>query len=443
MPFLRDSSASRIEVLVNAENNLSIRVPYKNSTGNKWGRFDFTPDSDGVILLKGGEHRQVTEAEKGEKNYDSVTGTWSTSDPNHYAIVAGATMTITFTGSGFVFNSYADTRGGMWRFVIDSTYTVDISVWRAAAVIAEQTVIMGLEEKAHTVVATFLGDDPSHVPSGGAGTGRGWAYYDGNLSRQWKTIAYHGYTDTQLKQSLYPTSNKEFAISCRPSGSEENYKFIPYHTDSVSTITAQSVVIDARTIADWGAEPAYYQYADEVVITQTCKGFHPSDIVNELIQYEIIFTVNTNGVFIRVKIDFISDTQISSGFTIMLPVYTAFGKRMVTNRGIRYWTTATDGSVTYISTPLKGVTFFDPAADYVVTMNYYLYNNVARLGQSGTPELPNTPYYIQHRDANLQKLYTWAWHLTTVSAGASLSYGADIMIGEIPNANSVLPNKGY
>jgi hypothetical protein len=65
-------------------------------------------------------------------------------------------------------------QGGIWEILVDGTNKVTVSTWAKTAVNKTTPLYRGLTQGAHTIVATFKGDDPDHKPSGGTNTSRGW-----------------------------------------------------------------------------------------------------------------------------------------------------------------------------------------------------------------------------------------------------------------------------
>ncbi|UNC91703.1 hypothetical protein [Candidatus Contubernalis alkaliaceticus] len=112
-----------------------------------------------------------------QRDMDSRTGNWILAHaPNSHTSEVGATMTITFTGTEIGFRHYADNRGGVWEFVIDcdTENKVQISTWRSSGTQDQyKQIFLDLAYEEHTLVGTFIGDDPENPPEGG--TSRGWA----------------------------------------------------------------------------------------------------------------------------------------------------------------------------------------------------------------------------------------------------------------------------
>jgi hypothetical protein len=176
-----------------------------------------------------------------KSNTTNRTGTWVLDyPPNYYATVVGATFSASVKGEKITFAHFSDPRGGIWEFVVDgdTANKVTISTWAAVGTYDVEDVIKtGLDPNVvHTVVATFKGDDPAHVPSTGAGTSRGWATNQTNTTTQGTMVYYpiNGYIQSNKNDAtlLNDDSNKEFAITIKAPG-KSGY-FVPEHTAPVA-----------------------------------------------------------------------------------------------------------------------------------------------------------------------------------------------------------------
>ncbi|MCM3792511.1 phage tail protein [Priestia megaterium] len=111
-------------------------------------------------------------------NFTSRTGTWAdTVDPYWYTDQVGSTFTFTYTGTGVRFFYWADTNGGIWELKLDGVKIATVSTWNDTQGIKSSDLFRDATEGSHTIVATFKGDDPKHVPSSGKGKGKGWVRY--------------------------------------------------------------------------------------------------------------------------------------------------------------------------------------------------------------------------------------------------------------------------
>jgi len=101
----------------------------------------------------------------------------------------GATFKFTFTGTGFSFDTLAHFLGGEWEFSIDGTENKTISTYKDV-VAAEQTyeVIRGLEDKTHSVVATFKGKDSNNPNTKGTNVNPHNYLLNGNIIKVYRKL---------------------------------------------------------------------------------------------------------------------------------------------------------------------------------------------------------------------------------------------------------------
>ncbi|MGZ0131894.1 prophage endopeptidase tail family protein [Priestia megaterium] len=113
---------------------------------------------------------------KGEsKNLESLTGTWDDkTDPYWYTDQVGATFKMMWYGTGIRFWYLQDPSGGQWEFKLDGDQTATLSTWGKTTEVKSIQLFIDANEQAHTIVATFKGDDSKNTPSTGKGKSRGW-----------------------------------------------------------------------------------------------------------------------------------------------------------------------------------------------------------------------------------------------------------------------------
>lgn len=117
--------------------------------------------------------------------YASKTGTYYTEPGlNQLATeTVGATFKFTFTGTGFNFNTILTFLGGKWTFTVDGEKSVQISTYKD---VTEEhktiEIIRDLENKSHSVVATFKGKDSENPYTTGTGAPNAIGYLkSGNI----------------------------------------------------------------------------------------------------------------------------------------------------------------------------------------------------------------------------------------------------------------------
>lgn len=111
--------------------------------------------------------------------YTSRTGTWY-QEPglNQPATdVVGSTFTVNFSGTGLTFETIAHFLGGIWEFKVDGAKSKRISTYKdVTSETRTYEVYRGLDDGAHTVVATFKGNDTNNPYTKGSGAPEAYNY---------------------------------------------------------------------------------------------------------------------------------------------------------------------------------------------------------------------------------------------------------------------------
>ncbi|MGD6977534.1 phage tail protein [Bacillus altitudinis] len=128
------------------------------------------------------------------KSYDSKSAKWKTnSDLNAmYAEDVGQTFSFTFKGTGFSVKLIKEKLGGKITFNIDKktnkTFTTYKDTGKESHVVETVDVIRGLEDKEHTVVATFKGKDTKNPNTKKMKTGFRVSVPNGNFIGLYRTF---------------------------------------------------------------------------------------------------------------------------------------------------------------------------------------------------------------------------------------------------------------
>ncbi|MDF2718901.1 MAG: hypothetical protein K0R28_5826 [Paenibacillus sp.] len=452
-----NETATVLYAQVTGNRGVDVMIPFK---GKRSAHYSLAkdPNDDFIKLMSGAVCSIETDyLPTGALDYSSKTGTWVTGfPPNDYTTQTGATFTFTFDGTGFDFQHFTDNRGGVWEFSVDGTVVSTLSTHidaipssRVASNVALQPVIRGLADGSHTVSAVFKGDDPSHPPSGGAGTSRGWvrnaANYANKDDKNRTAIVYGPSLSTRtvkLFDVLHSWSNKEFALNVKPTGTSLASHWLPEHVN-VPTVFAvsQRIYFDDAEITDWTPDPAI-RPVKSVRIVQQMLGKHPNDPANPLAEIECVHTVSASGVSVKAKIKWLRAVTISAGYGMMFPVAGPFAAKLATSRGNRYDATATNGSTTDLTENdqassyafVHGSTGTNGESDTVVAMTVHDIAKTFRYGQPGRRG-SGSIVWLQHRDAAMQKLYPQAFEQHNAAAGETYECGGTYFIGELPLAS--------
>lgn len=421
---------------IKGDRNFEVCIPFKGTKSQQWYMDKDT--NDDFMKLSGGfvSEYGLSSSAIGTQGYDTKTGVWNTGTVNHYTLEVGATFTTTFTGNGIEFRHLEDLRGGVWRFVVDGKpeLTLDYSTYGTSVATKSAMLFEFLPNGEHTIVGTFMGDDPLNPPSSGAGTSRGWVYGSTGTWELFETK----YSFTKEVEVFKMTSNKEFAIAVTPTGAT-TAQWIPEH-NSVGTAFAikQEVYFDNKLQTEWTNQTNYYQY-NSVQVIQKMYGKHPEN-ANNLIEFTTIHTFNADGVFTKTKINVLQNITINTGYALMCPVHFPFTDKMMTSLGNAYGIVST---VDYASTDLSendkalSYLFIGNATypNYVGAMTISQPKKTLRVGKTGR-KTPLT--WLQFRATNsLAKLYPQMFNNYQATTGEKFEFSGYYTIGEIPFADEM------
>ena len=380
-------------------------------------------------------------------DYDSTSGTgWVTPVGNaHYTTNTGDTFTTTVTGERIDFNFYADDRGGVWSFVVDGDTggAVEVSTYRSVASAYTETVFSGLSNTAHTIVGTFIGDDPLNPPSGGTGTSRGWVWVSNSGASTLYT--YRTYKAEMVNsrdiELLEGFSNKEFAVSMRPAGTSGAYHFVPMHS-SVGTAFSASplrIVLDGSEVDPFSYTTGFFTQCNSLQVAQSVYGRHPDYPADDLVEINTTVSINKNGVAtINGSMTVLEDIDIDAGYFIMCPVDTAATTVALTSLYNEYDTTISDDSKTYLVPErdrVKSVVFTSSVnGDCGVAVSYDSIHETLRQNSDGKWPF-NLMCWIEHRSSGIQKLYQSVFNNTTRTAGEKFRFSGRLGGFIVPGIN--------
>lgn len=417
---------------IQGNKSFEVCIPFKGQKSQQW--YVEKDTNDDFIKLSGGwiSEYGLSSSTIGTKGYDSITGVWTTGTTNEYTKEVGATFTTKFTGNGIKFRHLEDNRGGVWRFVVDGKpeWTKDYSTYGTSGATKTTMLFEFLPDGEHTIVGTFMGDDPLNPPSSGAGTSRGWVY-----SPAWELFVTK-YSFIKEIEVFKMTSNKEFALAVTPVGAS-TAQWIPEH-NNIGTAFAieQKVYFDNKLQTDWTPQNNYYQF-NSVQVVQRMYGKHP-DNVNNLIEFITIHTFNADGVFTKTKINVLENVLINNGYAMMAPINFAFTDKMVTGLDNDYAIAKSDYSTTDLLEGDKAISFLfignSTYPNYVGAISASQPKKTFRIGEIGKR---NPMTFIEFRSTSLSKLYPQVFQNYQATAGETFEFSGYYTIGEIPMADAL------
>lgn len=378
----------------------------------------------------------------GLQNYGTLSGTWYTTSPNaHFTATIDDTFTTVLTTSKVNFAHYADNRGGIWEFVIDgdTANAVTISTYSTTPLAPQKVILFdNLAFEEHTIVGTFKGDDPNNVPSGGAGTSRGWVWFGTPNDPNNKTFEnfqpdFINTRETDLAQGF---SNKEYALQVRLQGDTNDYEYLPMHaaTGTVFNVNPTNIQVDGQSIDIMDSLYDVYQECSSITVTQDCVGRN-TNTVQDLMKIDTLHRFNSNAkVTFTGSFNSLEDLEINIGYGGMLPVHNQNFDKLITSLTTSYAATLTDGSRTNLEDELDAATSFvfrnSASPNYFISIDYLNPNKTLRQEAINKGDLGET-CFLEHRDVNVAKLYNKLYQATEISKGNTLNVSLVFYSGSI------------
>lgn len=370
----------------------------------------------------------------------SMTGMGSTA--NIYTTVIGTTITKQFTGTAIYFNHFTDDRGGLWECKIDGVFVKNLSTHINAVPSSELNVSVGrrliaegLTNEQHTLTMEFKGEDPNNPPSG---TARGWARVnDGtnnnpDLNRETFEVLSEEMTQTEILSN----SNKEFAFRAKEQGASYSAEWMPEHNGKGSAFVGsggfQEIYIDGKIINS--SQVVSNQSFNEAKIVQKLEFLHPFNSV-KLGTLLFTTTINHKGIAYTGKMLWEKDVTITAGYVNMFTLNPQFAKKLVSSFGNQYDLTIADGSLEDINEVPFGFIALNPnEPNYYVYMQSFATNDTLRLDKTGRRGKTDGTglYFLQHRDATLQKLYPQTYSNHNATTGEVYYFEGHIGFGKHP-----------
>lgn len=394
---------------------------------------------DGYILFGEGRYGTIDMQPvlTGRQSADELIGNWNTSyPPSYYATTVGDTMKKEFIGDRIDFLSFGDNRGGVWEFILDENIEnkVTVSTWQATSGAKPLvTLFENLENKKHTLIGTFKGDDPQNPPSSGTGTSRGWTYYNDGENGVNSFYSYVTIPNvTPIVTPLFGSSNKEFAIEVRKKGTNYPYHFCPYH-DAVTAFKIEEPIIkiDGELVNLKTGD--LYKDINEVKITQRINAINPeSDDVLAEVSTITVFrsdgTVSVDGKYIA-KVDL----DVNSAYGIMFMVDATFNTKLCSSINKTYLTSDTPvGTNLYLSEESdKTTSFISLSENHPNICAAVTFNNPKTTLRSGLGGKVEKCTWIEYRNSTLTKLYQQVYGKTSINAGEVFRFSGTFIVAEI------------
>ena len=358
---------------------------------------------------------------------------------NYHTTTIGDIIYTTFKGTKIELRHFSDTRGGIWKFTLngDASTEVIISTYSASSGANISLIYDDLPEDTYLIEGEFMGDDPDNPPSA---TARGWFFYDTTInSSSLNTFFIYGnaFIDSNETQILATTSNKEMAFSVRQSGSTNNRQWIPDHGVG-TTFGNNNMFADDLSFLNMIPNMGGFLPCEKVTIENDMIGKNTLDDV-DLIDVKTFLVFNAKNVELNCCFEFLENTDIGVGYVNMIPILiSSFGTLFIDSRMNAYDISLTSGQ-TYspFRDNLKSVALIDENSDYFLAATFngnldtFLKNRTNYRVFSGGFE---SRFWMQHRDATLNKFYPQTYINEIIDAGFIHQTQMTLSVGNLANA---------
>lgn len=427
-----------MKLLKRADNAYQIWL----SNSDKGIIYDFVKDpNDDFVKLNAGfsglNKNGYVFVDKDVVSDTDLTGNFMTSGVSRYTTTIGNTFTLKATGERLVLTINAETRGGLWSVTVDGNAPKMVSCYNPTTVEKDVVIAEGLSNVTHTVVGTFLGDDPNNPPSSSPSRG----YIRGIDTPEKGTLTgYSGSVSNTTEKTLLATSsNKEFAFTVTKNGFQN---WVPEHDakGSAFQITPPEFYIDDQkidivnmTVGSTSAKTIEYNFEIKQHFYGHAVGYGPVMKIWTSHKIGLDGKLTFDG-----KMEAVENFE-AVGYPMMLPAQNEFMNEFVsgiyntkTNNGneqYSYFTQENDAvnSGAIISNTNKNLivagTLLNPIKTY-------------RLGEGGKPPLGES-LFLWNRSSK-PKMYWMSMQANNFVIGDTYRWGFEMAMAEIDNVYDMI-----
>lgn len=366
-------------------------------------------------------------------NYSNVSnGTMTgTTGNNHYTNTVGTKITYQFTGYYVDFSALCNTTGGLWKASVDGVEKGTYSVYNATAATKTFVVADNLTDTTHTLVLEFMGVDPQNVITGP----RGWIRFDSDGDGIGTTFTVK-HKDLVQKQTFPANftidfSNKEYALSVRDAERTKTAEWFPAHNGVITTSKGQKFVrellVDGNSVSlDTVSDTIAFKKAE---LIQKVENKLTSDSSTRA-EITFIVTFEDGKVYNEIKIKWLQDSEVTSGYIMQMPFATSWFSRVVSDKFEEINEDTVNTGTTTAFNNLNARTFTG-VSDETEGKNYIYRMTMLEMTE------PYKEVKLAHRDATLQKLYPQNYSMTVKKAGTIDYFKGYYEFAKVPNANLV------
>lgn len=367
------------------------------------------------------------------ENYSSIikgSMTYTTGN-NHYTTNVGTTISYDFKGSYIAFSALCNSSGGMWKATIDGVEKGTFSVYNATAGATKTFVIAdNLEDINHNLKLEFIGADPNNPIS----SPRGWLRFDANnvnttFTIKTKTIAKTKRTPANFTLNF---SNKEYALNVRDAEKTKSPEWFPAHNGVDTTYKGANFVrqlIADGEVIDLSNKQDNKIYFKKAQLIQKIENKLTTD-TNSRAEITFIVTFENGRAYQDIKIKWLQDSEITSGYIFQMPFLTEWFDRVVTDK---FEVAVKDTVNIGVSALLENLDAreFIGVSEKTDGKNY-VYRAVITDMTEGFKEIK-----LARRSDTLQKLYPTVYNYTIKKAGAIDHFSGYYEFSKIPDANLI------
>ena len=410
------------------QNESSNKYSLMLESGEKYIKYQFVKDiNDDFIKLNHGKIGSINIATNAVPP-DNTTGSWNRASSNQYAVDVGGTFSAVVEGSSIDFFYYSDDRGGIWEFIVDGNEgnPINISTFSRVARRKFSTIIDGLADEEHHVLATFKGADPKHPPRGGVP--RGWAYVVSPGNPLNTLIGYGDKQYTEEGEALAEASNKEMAFRVSQGGTTY---WIPDHgTGTAFNASPPKFILDGTSfdVSQLGSSDSLECEYFELI--QDIYGKTPD--TGNFLRIRLTSKIDKSGV-----VDFFGTMEvlepfwITAGYPAMMPTSALFDEFVTGIGNVK----VNNGDNSEDMYPEEKNLVYSVAAISSANKNLFSAIQVEapaktlRQGKEGTPNEGGSLYLWKRESA--PKIYFRAFTGHDVEVGEDYSWRARFLIGKI------------
>ena len=352
---------------------------------------------------------------------------------NHYASVEGTTVRKTFTGHKIEMSTYVRPDGGIWSVNIDGVDHGTVSTWNNKSTSKVHLLADNLTETQHTLILTFLGEDPNNPATTSSGvktSARGWINYHngGSDNHSFTVYSFNSGDIDMLKigELAIGSSNKDFAFHVRPMGQESPLEFFPLHSGkNTTTATTQVLSLDGLEIdiqAETNLVPFSTGAFNQVLSCQLTTD------TEERASGKISFVFDEPDRIMQFfEMEFKLDTIAYVGYTFMMPANAKYIDKVTTN--VRESVASLDSDI--------GVSKYFNNTDidsFRVTMKNGMEDYYIDTAMTDASHIYDS-FWLQNRDMTMRKVYPTVFRNTDLPAGTITYFDGYYKVGKMKNVN--------